>query len=183
MAKEAPLYDLVLLLSTSAEGEQRAKILSDVESAIARAGGSVERNDDWGQRPMAYEIRHQPEADYHLLQFKAPPAAIEELSQTLRITDGVLRFRVIKVLPGTPPAPSSPPPVVAAVAASGHAGAGTAGGRESAPAEADGSPADASPDAEAASTEAPDAEVADASEPEAEPAGAEAAGDEVPAES
>lgn len=127
MAKEAPIYDLMLMLSTSAEDEQRAKILADVEAAIARVGGSVERNDDWGKRPMAYEIRHQPDAEYHLLQFKAPPTLIEDLSHTLRITDGVVRFRVIKVRPGTPPAPSSPPPVVAAVASSGHSGAGGAG--------------------------------------------------------
>jgi small subunit ribosomal protein S6 len=120
MAKEAPIYDLMLLLSSAADDERRAKILADVESAIARAGGSVERNDDWGERLMAYEIRHQPEADYHLLQFRAPAALIEELSHTLRITDGVLRFRVIKVRPGTPPAPSSPPPVVATAASSGH---------------------------------------------------------------
>jgi small subunit ribosomal protein S6 len=124
MATEAPIYDLMLMLSTSAEDEQRAKILRDVESAIAGAGGSVVRNDDWGQRPMTYEIRHQPEADYHLLQFKAPPTLIEELSHTLRITDGVLRLRVIKVRPGTPEAPSSPPPVVAAVASAGHGGGG-----------------------------------------------------------
>ena len=116
MTETAPIYDLVLLLSTEASDEQRAKILSDTESAISKAGGSVERNDDWGQRPMAYQIRHQPEAEYHLLQFTGPPGLIEDLSHTLRITDGVLRSRVIKVRPGTPDAPSSPPPVVAAAA-------------------------------------------------------------------
>jgi small subunit ribosomal protein S6 len=124
MATEAPIYDLTLLLSSDAEDDQRTKILADVESAISTAGGSVERNDDWGRRPLAYEIRHQPEAEYHLLQFRAPPTLIEELSHTLRITDGVLRFRVIKVRPGTPPAPSSPPPVV--VAATSHAPASAA---------------------------------------------------------
>ena len=107
MATQSPLYDLVLLLSTSAPEEQRAKILSDVESAITGAEGSIERRDDWGQRPMAYRIRHQPEAEYHLLQFTAPPTLIEPLSYDLRITDGVVRFRVIKNLPGTPPAPES----------------------------------------------------------------------------
>src|SRR5947209_14615058 len=126
MATEAPLYDLVLLLSTDAEEGTRSKILDDIESAISRAGGSVERNDDWGRRPMAYEIRHKPESEYHLLQFHAPGSLIEELSHTLRITDGVLRFRVIKVRPGTPEAPSSAPPVVAA-AASGHSGTSAVG--------------------------------------------------------
>jgi small subunit ribosomal protein S6 len=116
MAAQAPLYDLVLLLSTTAPDEQRAKILSDVETKITSAQGSIERQDDWGQRPMAYRINHQPDADYHLLQFKAPPTLIETLSHDLRITDGVVRFRVIKNLPGTPAAPDSPPPVIATAA-------------------------------------------------------------------
>jgi small subunit ribosomal protein S6 len=120
MANEAPIYDLVLLLAAEAEEGTRTKILSDVEAAITRAGGSVERNDDWGRRPLAYEIGHQPEAEYHLLQFRAPGSLIEDLSHTLRITDGVVRHRVIKVRPGTPEAPSSIP-VVAAVA-SGNSG-------------------------------------------------------------
>src|SRR5207248_9626389 len=117
IAIQAPLYDLVLLLSTSAPEERRTTILSDVESAITGAEGSIERRDDWGQRPMAYRIRHQPDAEYHLLQFTAPPTLIEPLSHDLRITDGVVRFRVIKNLPGTPPAPESAPPVVATPAA------------------------------------------------------------------
>jgi small subunit ribosomal protein S6 len=86
-----------------------------VQSAIQGADGTIERDDDWGRRPLAYEISHQPEAEYHLLQFHAPGSMIDELSHTLRITDGVLRFRVIKVRPGTPPVKAGPPPVVAAV--------------------------------------------------------------------
>jgi small subunit ribosomal protein S6 len=117
MTTAPPIYDLTLLLSTAAEEGQRAKVLETVQSAIANAGGQIERNDEWGRRPMAYQIGHQAEADYHLLQFTAPPSLIEELSHTLTITDGVLRFRVIRVRPGTPPAPSSPPPVVAMAAA------------------------------------------------------------------
>jgi small subunit ribosomal protein S6 len=117
MPDNAPLYDLTLLLATTAPEEQRTKILSDVEGMITGAGGQIERRDDWGRRPLAYRIRHQPEADYHLLQFTGPPTLIETLSHDLRITDGVVRFRVIKNLPGTPPAPDAPPPVVATAAA------------------------------------------------------------------
>ena len=116
MAAQPPLYDLMLLLSTTAPDEQRTKILADVEAKITTAQGAIERRDDWGQRPLAYRIRHQPDADYHLLQFTAPPTLIETLSHDLRITDGVVRFRVIKNLPGTPPAPDSAPPVVATAA-------------------------------------------------------------------
>jgi small subunit ribosomal protein S6 len=114
MAKATPLYDLTLLLSMNVEDERRAKILADVEAAIPAGGGSIERDQDWGRRTMTYRIDHQAEAEYHLLQFTGPAALLESLSHTLRIDDGVLRFRIIKVLPGTPPAPDSPPPVLVA---------------------------------------------------------------------
>jgi small subunit ribosomal protein S6 len=105
MAQAPPIYDLVLLLSTAAPQERRAKILADVEAAISSAGGSIERNDDWGTRHLTYEIDHQTDAEYRLLQFKGPPPLLESLSHSLKIADGVVRFRIVKVRPGTPPAP------------------------------------------------------------------------------
>jgi small subunit ribosomal protein S6 len=121
MAEENTIYDLVLLLSTTAEDDERAKIIADVETAIAAGGGSVERRDDWGVRPTTFRIRHESDADYHLLQFSGPTALLESLSHSLRIDDKVLRFRIIKVIPGQPPPPDSPPPVIA-VAAHGSGG-------------------------------------------------------------
>ena len=118
MPATAPTYDLTLLLSTETEDERRAKVLTDVESAISTGGGSVERHDNWGQRPMAYRIDHQGEAEYHLFQFTGPSTLLDSLTHSLHIDDGVLRFRIIKVLPGTPPPPEPRAvPTAAAVAA------------------------------------------------------------------
>lgn len=119
MSPEPTLYDLVLLLSTQSDEAVRAKVLTDVEAAIAAAGGSVERNQEWGQRPTTYKIDHQGEADYHLLQFIGPTALLEDLQHSLRISDDVLRFRIIKVKRGTPPAPDQAPPVVIGAAGIG----------------------------------------------------------------
>jgi small subunit ribosomal protein S6 len=76
MAAPAPLYDLMLLLDTSAPEEQRKKILTDVESIVS-SSGTVVGNHDWGTRALAYEIRHRGDAEYHLLQFRPerPPEA------------------------------------------------------------------------------------------------------------
>lgn len=124
MAKDPILYDLVLLLSMDSEDEARAKILADVEAAIVDAGGSISRNQDWGRRPTAFKINHEGEAEYHLLQFTGPTALLESLSHSLRIADEVLRSRIIKVIPGTPDAPESAPPVLAGASASPGAGDG-----------------------------------------------------------
>jgi small subunit ribosomal protein S6 len=105
MAQLPPIYDLMVLLSTSVEDERRARILADVEQTIADNGGSVELKQEWGVRRLAFEIAHTADAEYHLLQFSGPPALVETLSYNLKIMDGVVRHRIIKVTPGTPPPP------------------------------------------------------------------------------
>ena len=121
MPQQARLYDLILVLSTTAEDERRAKILADVEAQITSGGGAIERNDDWHSRPLAYEINHQAEGEYHLFQFTGPPSLLEAVEHNLRIDDAVLRFRIIRVVAGTPAAPDSPPPVVAGTPAAAQA--------------------------------------------------------------
>ena len=116
------LYDLMLVISTAVEDERRAKIVSDVEAQITAGGGAVERKDDWHTRPLAFEIRHQGEGEYHLLQFTGAASLLDAISHNLRIDDAVLRFRIIKVLPGTPPPPDAPPPVLAGAAGSAPSG-------------------------------------------------------------
>jgi small subunit ribosomal protein S6 len=124
MTKLPTIYDLLLALSAELDDEARSQIVSAAASTIEQGGGRVELSQDWGRRPLAYEIAHQAEGHYHLLQFAGPPAVLDALTHALRIQTGVLRFRVIKVEPGQPPAPSTPPPVVAgaAVGAYGQSG-------------------------------------------------------------
>jgi small subunit ribosomal protein S6 len=109
MAQLPPIYDLIVLLATSAEDDRRARILADVEQTIADGGGSIELKQDWGVRRLAFEISHTGDAEYHLLQFSGPPALVETLGYNLKIADGVVRHRIIKVTPGTPPPPEPTP--------------------------------------------------------------------------
>ncbi len=102
MALPDPIYDLVVLLDPAVDEERRLNILEDARALIAESGEVVDEQ-AWGIRPMTFEIRHKPDADYHLLQFHATRELLEELDRTLRITDGVMRYRIIKLRPGTPP--------------------------------------------------------------------------------
>ena len=116
MATEAPLYDLTLLLDTQMEAERRDQILANVEHAIDGSGEIVGRH-EWGTRTTAYEVRKHTDADYHLIQFRGPRELLEQLDHNLKITDGILRHRIIKLRPGTPPPPDLSAAATAAPAA------------------------------------------------------------------
>jgi small subunit ribosomal protein S6 len=102
----AGVYDLMLLIDPNAPEERRTAAVSEAESLLS-SGGEIVAQQDWGQRRMAYEIDHRPEADYRLYQFSGTSDLLERLNQRLRINDAVLRFRIIKAKPGAPlpPAP------------------------------------------------------------------------------
>jgi small subunit ribosomal protein S6 len=105
MTLPAPTYDLVLMLDPQAEDSARAKIVADTRSAV-EAQGELLRYDEWGERPLAYPIEKKASAEYHLLQFHVGDVELlSSLSRTLRITDDVVRFRIIKLKPGVPDAP------------------------------------------------------------------------------
>jgi small subunit ribosomal protein S6 len=105
MPATATTYDLVMLIDPQAEDSTRARIVSDTRSAI-EAEGELVRHDEWGERPLTYPIEKKASAEYHLLQFHVSgDELLNGLDHTLRITDGLLRFRIIKLKAGTPDAP------------------------------------------------------------------------------
>lgn len=102
-------YDLVLMLDPEAPEERRSQIADEVRKMI-ESEGTIKRADDWGTRRLAYQIRHRAEADYRFYQFEAEPPLLERLAHTLKIDDGVLRFRTVRLDPGMPPPPEMKPP-------------------------------------------------------------------------
>src|SRR3954471_21968700 len=105
-----PLYDLMLLLDPGAPSDRQESILRDVQGLL-ESGGNVVGTYDWGTRRMTFEIDHRPEAAYHLFQFETEGvgALLERVDHSLKIMDGVLRHRIIRLKDGAPPPPSPAP--------------------------------------------------------------------------
>jgi small subunit ribosomal protein S6 len=97
----------MLLLDLAATDEARAKVVADAKASIEAAGTLIGHH-EWGARTLAYEIEHRTQAEYHLIQLHATPGLLASLGHTLRITDGVVRHRFIKLAPGTPGPPRPP---------------------------------------------------------------------------
>src|SRR5215216_2116149 len=96
------------MLDPEAADEAREKVAGDVRQQIEDTG-TLDRADNWGMRKLAYEIKRRNEADYRFYRFQGEAELLKRLDHSLKITDGVLRFRIFKV---DPEAPANPPPPV-----------------------------------------------------------------------
>jgi ribosomal protein S6 len=137
------LYDLMLLIDASAPDDRRNEIVAETEGLIEQ-GGTILGRHDWGTRKITFEIDHHPEADYRLWQFEAGNDVLDKLNHSLKITDGILRFRIIRQGAGAPPVPPAPDPVRVprAEEADGRVAARAAADAPAEPAEAEAAPAE-----------------------------------------
>ena len=84
-------YEILLMLDPEAPEERHDEILARTRELIERSGGTWQGHEPWGRRRLAYEIDHKTDGVYHLLTFQSEPAALDEVSRVLKITDGVMR--------------------------------------------------------------------------------------------
>jgi len=175
LAKLAPEYELVLMLDPEAPDERREAIAVDARKRI-EAGATLKQERTWGLRKMAYEIKQRNEADYRFFRFEQGAGVLDDLDHNLKITDGILRFRIYKVDPRAPVI--DPPPPLNLMAGSDRPGGGRPrrdGGYDDRPPR--GPEPDAAPEAQepapAPAAEAPPTEAPAAPATEAAPADAE----------
>ena len=89
-------YELLFFVAPTIEDETRLAVMKRVETTIAEGEGKVDNVEDWGKRKLAYEVAGLTEGDYTLIDFHANPANIAELDRVLRITDGVVRHKIVR---------------------------------------------------------------------------------------
>jgi small subunit ribosomal protein S6 len=116
-------YELVLMLDPEAPDGRRDEVAGETRERI-ESSGALKHADTWGTRKLAFEIRRRTEADYRFYRFEAGTELLEQLDHSLKITDGVLRFRIFKVDAHTPviaPPPTAQPAGVSKRAARAEA--------------------------------------------------------------
>ncbi len=90
-------YELVYIVRPTVEEQALAAVNERVEKLIATGGGEITRRDDWGKRRLAYPILNFNEGFYTVLQMNLPPTAIRELERSLKLTEDILRYLVVRL--------------------------------------------------------------------------------------
>ena len=88
-------YEVVFLVHPD-QSEQVPAMLERYKALIEGGNGKIHRLEDWGRRQLAYPIQKLVKAHYVLLNIEADQAVLNELVESFRFNDAVLRNLVIK---------------------------------------------------------------------------------------
>lgn len=94
-------YEMILMLDPEAGDERRDEVAADVKSKLD-SRGEIVHEANWGLRKMAYQIDKRESADYRFFKFGGGKELLDDLDHSLKITDGVLRFRIFRAEPDSP---------------------------------------------------------------------------------
>ena len=90
-------YELVVVISPELTGEALETMADSVSQFVTDKGGVVDNVERWGERKLAYPIKHFLEGSYVLTKFKLKPELTKELEAKLQISEGVLRHLLVKL--------------------------------------------------------------------------------------
>ena len=88
-------YEVVFLVHPD-QSEQVPAMIERYKALIEGGNGKIHRLEDWGRRHLAYPIQNLVKAHYVLLNIEADQAVLNELVESFRFNDAVLRNLVIK---------------------------------------------------------------------------------------
>ena len=88
-------YEVVFLVHPD-QSEQVPAMVERYKALIEGGNGTIHRLEDWGRRQLAYPIQNLVKAHYVLMNIEADQAVMNELVETFRFNDAILRNLVIK---------------------------------------------------------------------------------------
>ena len=87
-------YEIVFLLHPD-QSDQTSSIISKLDKLIKDSGGNVHRSENIGNRKLAYPIQDQFKASYGLLNVECNQEAIEEIKNSFKFNDSIIRNIVL----------------------------------------------------------------------------------------
>lgn len=89
-------YEILVIIDPEVDERTVAASLDKFLGVVRNDGGSIDNVDIWGRRRLAYEIKKKSEGVYAVVNFTSTPATAKELDRQLRLSEAVLRTKVLR---------------------------------------------------------------------------------------
>ncbi len=88
-------YEIIFIVKPLEEEETNA-VIEKFSKLIVANGGTIDKEDRWGKRRLAYEIKKEAEGFYVLFYVTCEPACVDECDRVMKITDEILKHMIVR---------------------------------------------------------------------------------------
>ena len=88
-------YEVVFIIKPLEE-EQINAVVEKFSKLITTNGGKIDKDDRWGKKRLAYEIKDEVEGYYVLFYVTCEPACVDECDRVMKITDELLKHMIVR---------------------------------------------------------------------------------------
>ncbi|MBR6906055.1 MAG: 30S ribosomal protein S6 [Selenomonadaceae bacterium] len=88
-------YEIIFIVKPLEEEAVNA-VVEKFTKLIANNGGTIDKEDRWGKKRLAYEIKDENEGYYVLFNVTCEPACVAECDRVMKITDELLKHMIVK---------------------------------------------------------------------------------------
>lgn len=89
-------YEVVFIVDPTVD-EEVTRLTDGFKQIVTDQGGVVTKAETMGKRQLAYEILHQKEGTFVLMEIEGSGREIAELERRMRVNDRVLRYLTVRV--------------------------------------------------------------------------------------
>ncbi|MEJ2156780.1 MAG: 30S ribosomal protein S6 [Desulfobacteraceae bacterium] len=90
-------YETIMIVDPDLSEDDRTSLLSRVKEIIPQQQGVLLKEDLWGTKKLAYEIKKKPRGFYARFDYCGMGPAVDELERFFRIDDGVLKYLTVQL--------------------------------------------------------------------------------------
>lgn len=87
-------YEATFILRT--EEDKLAQAKEFIKSVLESKSAVISREEDQGERTLAYEIKKQPKGRYFYYEMDFDPLKLSETEKEIRMNNNVLKFLFVK---------------------------------------------------------------------------------------
>jgi small subunit ribosomal protein S6 len=88
-------YEVIFVVKPLEEEAVNA-VIEKFSKLITANGGTIDKEDRWGKRRLAYEIKDEHEGYYVLFYVTCEPACVSECDRVMKITDELLKHMIVR---------------------------------------------------------------------------------------
>lgn len=89
-------YEIMVIVHPDVDDRQVAGLIEKPLDVITKSGGTIDGNEIWGRRRLAYDIQKKSEGIYVVLNVTATPDAVKELDRQFTLNERIMRTKVIR---------------------------------------------------------------------------------------